>query len=67
MLLCKWVLSASSLAISDRAFELGSGKGVYNMQIVLSRISTITPQIIPLLVIDFCGGFWDSVLFSDSG
>ena len=30
-----------TVEISDRVFGLGSGKGVYNMQIVLSRISTI--------------------------
>ena len=52
-----------TVEISDRVFELDSGKGVYNRQVVLLRIYTIIPWIIPFLVTDFNGGFWDLVLF----
>jgi len=36
---------------------------MYNVQIVLSRISTVMPWIIPFPAIDVNGDFPDSVLF----
>jgi len=61
----RWVAFARFLAveISDREFESGSRKDVYNVQIVLSRISTVMPWIIPFPAIDVNGDFPDSVLF----
>ena len=44
-------------------FDSGKGKGVHNIQIILSGISTIMPWAIPFPVMDFNGGFLDSVLF----